>query len=251
MKKQFQIFAATFITVALISCSKEKIETLPANQPAEEVTGLNPPGGPIVINPLSVGLIGRFEFNSNLKDTTNQLPNWTSTSNRAIYTTDRKGQKYKAIRFNEAYGLYINSAPVDTSMSVSVWVKNDIFPNIGFIAMVEILQGITLSHYENIYMASSWNGGVSSQYVQAAPMDNKWHHLVATRDKVSLKFYIDGILIGSSPTPAGTGPNVPTQYYGAGFSYNNGYKYWKGSMDDLRIYKRALTAVEVNKLANL
>ena len=250
MKKQILILAATFITVAFISCSKEKIETSSANQPAEEVTALNPPGGPIVIDPLSVGLLGRYEFNSNLKEFTGQLPNWISTANRAIYTTDRKGGANKAIRFNQAYGLYLLDVPLDTNMSVSVWVKNDIFPVNHKVPFVEIARSISFHQEENKYMAASWNG-IAGQYVYSGAIDNNWHHIAATRDKISLKFYVDGNLIGSSPTPAGFSLDDLVTDYGVGYGFNAGYKYWKGNMDDLRIYKRVLSPVEVTKLKNL
>jgi hypothetical protein len=82
-------------------------------------------------------------------------------------------------------------------------------------------------------------------------MDNNWHLLVATRDATSLKYYIDGTLIGTSPTPAGYTPPANTSEYAIGYGYNNGYKYWKGSLDDFRIYKRVLSQSDVIKLKNL
>ena len=93
MKKQFQILAATFITVAFISCSKGDIN-IPEKQqiPAEEQTAANKSGGPITIDPLSIGLEGRFEFNSNLKDQTKQLADGiASRRGGASYGFDRKG----------------------------------------------------------------------------------------------------------------------------------------------------------------
>lgn len=248
MKRHFLILTTTITTVFFISCSKEQIQAPVTDQQVEEVTGINKPG--FVINPLNVGLIGRFEFNSNLKDTTGQLPTWTSTHDRVLYTTDRKGQANKAVRFNEAYGLYMLGVPVDSNMSVSVWVKNDIFPLLAQVPFVEIARGITFTQLENTYRAFSWNG-VAAQYVFSGAIDNKWHHLAATRDATSLKFYIDGTLIGTAPTPAGFDPIEPLTDYGIGYGFNAVYKYWKGSMDDLRIYKRVITPVEVNKLANL
>jgi hypothetical protein len=250
MKKQILIFAATFITVAFISCSKERIETPITNPETEEVTGLNKPGGPIVIDPLSYGLWGRYEFNNTLKDTTNQLPSWFSTNNRVLYTTDRKGQTNRAVKFNGAYGLIVKTVPVDTTMSVSVWVKNEIFPVNYRVPFLEIARGLCYYQQENKYMATYWNN-VAAQFVWSGAIDNNWHHLASTRDKVSLKFYIDGVLVATAPSPAGSGPSDLITDYNIGYGFNNGYKYWKGSMDDLRIYKRVLTSTEVNKLKNL
>ena len=248
MKKQFQILATTFITVAFISCSKEKIETPQTNLQAEEVTGISNPG--IVLNPLNIGLIGRFEFDGNLKEMTNKLPNWISTANRAIYTADRKGNAGKAIRFNEAYGLYLLGVPLDTNMSVSVWVKNDLFPIDYKVPFVEIGRGLNFYQEENKYMATSWNG-IAPQYVWSGAIDNNWHHIASTRDKTSMKFYVDGILVGSSPTPAGSNVDPLITDYNVGYGFNAIYRYWKGNMDDLRIYKRSLSAVEISKLASL
>jgi hypothetical protein len=64
-----------------------------------------------------------------------------------------------------------------------------------------------------------------------------------------MKFYVDGILVGSSPTPAGSNVDPLITDYNVGYGFNAIYRYWKGNMDDLRIYKRTLSAVEVSKLA--
>jgi hypothetical protein len=251
MKKQILIFAAAFVMVAFVSCSKEKIETPAIDQSTEEVGAMN--NGslvPIFINPLNIGLLGRYEFNSTLKDTTGKLPDAVSTINRVLYTTDRKGAANRAVRFNQAYGLNIFGVPLDTNMSVSVWVKKDIFTPDYYIQFVEGSHCLTFSQFEDKYQGGAWNG-INGQYVISGSMDNNWHHLVATRDKTSLKFYIDAVLVGSSPTPAGYTPPAPTSDYNIGYGYNLGYKYWKGSMDDLRIYKRVLGTSDITKLKNL
>ena len=251
MKKQILIFATAFIAIAFASCSKEQIGQQTTQQPAEEAGGMN--NGslvPVFINPLNVGLLGRYEFNYTLKDTTGKLPDAVSTINRVIYTTDRKGVANKAIRFNQAYGLNILGVPLDTNMSVSVWVKKDIYTPDYHIQFVEGTHCLTFSQFEDKYQGGAWNG-INGQYVVSGSIDNNWHHLAATRDKTSLKFYIDGTLIGSSPTPAGYTPPASTSDYNIGYGYNLGYKYWKGSMDDLRIYKRVLSQSDVTKLKNL
>jgi hypothetical protein len=71
--------------------------------------------------------------------------------------------------------------------------------------------------------------------------------MAATRDNNELKFYIDGILIGTAPTPAGAGPYPAVDNYLLGHAFDT---FWKGSLDDLRFYGRVLTAAEINSLAN-
>jgi hypothetical protein len=251
MKKQILIFAAAFVMVAFVSCSKEKIETPTTNLPTEEAGAMNKGSlVPIFINPLNVGLLGRYEFNSTLKDTTGKLSDAVSTVNRVIYTTDRKGVANSAIRFNAAYGLNILGVPLDTNESVSVWVKKEIYAGDYHISFVEGSHSLTLHQFEDKFQGAGWNG-INGQYVISGSQDNNWHHLVVTRDKVSLKFYIDAVLIGSSPTPAGYTPPATTSDYNIGYGYNLGYKYWQGSMDDLRIYKRVLSTSDIVKLKNL
>jgi hypothetical protein len=59
--------------------------------------------------------------------------------------------------------------------------------------------------------------------------------------------YIDGVLIGSAPTPAGAGPYPALDKYFLGYALGT---FWKGSVDDLRFYSRVLSAAEINTLAN-
>jgi len=250
MKKQFQFLAATFITVAFISCSKEKIETPASNQQTEEVTALNPPGGPIVIDPLSVGLLGRYEFNSNLKDLTGKLMDADPTIDRVLYTTDRKGQFNKAIRFNGAYGLDIFDIPfTPENCSVSLWVKDDVIEGLNWIPMLSCSKAFIFQQNQLEFNGSFSKSGYGIiQQVGTTPIDNQWHHIAATRDNTSLKLYIDGVLIGTSPSPAEVLPYTPLHNYLLGYG---GGSYWKGSADDLRFYKRVLSAAEVIKLKNL
>ena len=98
MKKQFLIFA-TITTIVLTSCSKEKIETISAGANEEIATAKSGSGGSSLAP--EKGLLGRFEFNGNLKDTTGKLTNGVPTVNRVLYTTDRNGLTKTTIRLNE------------------------------------------------------------------------------------------------------------------------------------------------------
>ncbi len=248
MKKQILIFAA--ITTVFISCSKEKLQT---NQPDASVeieitSSAQRPAGESPLTTLGNGLLGMFKFNGTLTDATSQLTA-TSTVGRVIYTADRKGIANQAISFNGNYGLDIPNVPLGTDMSISVWVKSDMYApeNLPF---VNSPQSFALSQRENTYQMGYWNG-INGQYVVSGNVSSKWHHMAATRTNKALSFYIDGKLIGSSPTPAGSGPYSSAFEYLVGYGYNNGLQYWKGSLDDLRIYNRALSATELANLAKL
>jgi hypothetical protein len=67
--------------------------------------------------------------------------------------------------------------------------------------------------------------------------DLNWHHLVVTYDGSSFKFYVDGVLSGSTNMPGSLASSLATYIIGNG--------YWKGAIDDLRFYSRTLTASDV------
>ena len=247
MKKQILIFA-TITTIVFTSCSKEKIETIETGTNEEIATARSGSGGSSFVP--ENGLLGRYEFNGNLKDTTGKLKNGVSTVNRVIYTTDRKGVAGKAIKFNGAYGVNIFGVPLDSNMSVSVWVKYDMLPTDYRIQMVSCPHSFSLSQLENTFQAAHYYYG---GYTVLGPItaNNSWHHLAATFDGNTLKFYVDGVLQGVGSSAADSGPVVPKSDYLLGYGYNAGYKYWMGSMDDLRFYKKVLSDSQVQALKNL
>ena len=249
MKKQFLILASTITTLVLISCGKEKIESPQPNSFEETATARKPGGGGTFTPVSNRGLLGRFEFNKNLKDMTGKLPDGTSTASRVLYTEDRKGIANNAIRFNGAYGVDLLNVPsTPDGASISVWVKHDTVPSSGWLCAVFSFKGFILQQNYNVFAGSYYTGifGVLP-IVYSSAIDKTWHHMAATRDNNELKFYIDGVLIGTAPTPAGAGPYPPAHNYALGYTMGN---YWKGSLDDLRFYERVLSADELNTLAN-
>ena len=141
--------------------------------------------------------------------------------------------------------------PLDTNMSVSFWMKYDMTPKDYFLNIVEGSRSFSFQHRDNNkFQGGYWNFTTPASII-SKPINNTWHHMVATKDNNSLRFYIDGNLVGSTAilTP-GVDP-ITLSEYTLGYCYNAGYKYWRGSLDDLRIYKRVISATEVQALFNL
>ena len=134
-------------------------------------------------------------------------------------------------------------------MSVSVWVKYDMLPTVYMRQMVTCPHSFTFSQLENTFQAAHYYYG-GYNVLGPLTVNNNWHHLVATFDGNNLKFYIDGVLQAMSSSAADSGPIVPNSDYLLGYGYNAGYKYWAGSMDDLRFYKKILSDSEVQALKN-
>ncbi len=100
------------------------------------------------------------------------------------------------------------------------------------------------THVNCTYDGGPWNKCLSSTKTPLL----EWHFIVATYDGIVLKMYVDGLLASSSVL---TNPG-PLRKCGAnlriGLGWNNFPNNFKGRIDDVRIYKRALTACEVYRL---
>jgi hypothetical protein len=87
--------------------------------------------------------------------------------------------------------------------------------------------------------------------------DNQWHHVVALRDGLTLRVYVDGLLDASNTLPAGydlSGTSQHNAYVGAITDHtdttgNTLEKFYNGLIDDLRIYNYALSDPEAGYLA--
>lgn len=93
--------------------------------------------------------------------------------------------------------------------------------------------------------------GSSVKYEQGVgPMnDGKWHHILFTISRAgNCARYLDGVLIGTTGCSSWANTDL-TNAINLNFGVNgvaNGY--WNGSLDDVRIYSRSLSASEVKQL---
>lgn len=247
MKRQIQILVTAMITVVVISCNKEHGEILENQQmPAEEQTAPNKPGGPITIDPLSVKLDGWFTFNNHLKDATGKLADGVSIGSAAKYITDRKGNRYSALKPDGSFYVKIFNVPQQTATSISVWVRTaDLGQNKGMIS--GNTQGLFVVQNPNKYVGGLTlvpPGGISISTALTKDIPNSgWHHIALTYDGTAMKYYFDGALTGTTNLPGSISASL-TNYIVA-----NGL--WKGAVDDLRFYSRTLNATEVQQLFNL
>jgi len=72
-----------------------------------------------------------------------------------------------------------------------------------------------------------------------------WHHVAVVYERKQPKLYLDGVLARMGLTS--TRIVHPGQYLGESGA---GYGYFQGLLRDVRIYSRAITAGEIEKLAS-
>jgi len=99
----------------------------------------------------------------------------------------------------------------------------------------------------------SWNGGAVYSTGVTTPVVGKWYHLATTWDATNgLRLFVNGALDASTPQAvysASGGSNYLFAALSPGGCAGN-TDYFKGSIDEMRVYDRALSAAEVYQLYN-
>ena len=90
-------------------------------------------------------------------------------------------------------------------------------------------------------------GNTAAVQTTKAYNDNAWHHVALQRKAGTLSIWVDGTQAASVTAPTGSvSPGRPFKMYVG--QRLDGAHHFDGSMDEVRIYKRALTATELNSI---
>jgi concanavalin A-like lectin/glucanase superfamily protein len=73
---------------------------------------------------------------------------------------------------------------------------------------------------------------------------NSWSHLAATYDGTTYSLYVNGVLVGSHAQTGVIGTSFVQLMIGGNTVFNTG-EHFKGLLDDIRIYKVALSAAQI------
>ncbi len=155
----------------------------------------------------------------------------------------------------------VNPAVIGTSsFSLAAWVrttaaKSQVIVNQRSAAVFngQYILGLTTQGKVNWYTyGNSGAAGFSLQSVKIVN-DGKWHHVMAVRDVSGSAFiYIDGLLDASLPNTDVTkiAPIVPTNVY-IGADMRDHAQYFDGDIDELQVWRYAMSAAEVETLLGL
>jgi len=172
------------------------------------------------------------------------------------------GKVGKAAYFNGTSDYAATTRKVlDTtkSFSVAAWAKLA-DPKPTQAAIIATQAGLNRSGFE-LYYSSTFDRWIFNRYdadnsaaniVRAQsqnPPGSGWTHLVGVYDaeQGEIRLYVGGVLQGSTPYTNPWSANGSLQL-GAGW-YGNRDKYFKGHIDDVRVYSQALTGSEAAYLA--
>jgi hypothetical protein len=223
-----------------------------ANDHRETADGTDP-NDPNSFNPLSVGLVAYYPFDGNANDESG-FGDSGSVAGSAALTWNRFGHAESAYLFDgesqyiTTTGSYLprNAEP----RSVSLWVRADDLPTQPTIS-IPLAWGANADNQAfGIIMGPEvpakwgvqfWGGGQDT--MSDVNVEQKWHHLAAVYDGNNVELYVDGVnrLTSNKSTSTGAG----------GLSIgadDEGISGFKGAVDDVRIYNRALSTSDVRNL---
>lgn len=187
----------------------------------------------------STGLVGWWPMNGNANDASGNGRHGTIFG--ATLTAGKNGQNNGAYSFTNAY-IEIPTISM-TAVTASAWVYSTNYSQTGFVVGKNPVNAQWEIFFEGSIMR--WRGGspIVDSTNCAIPSNNAWHHLVGTQVGTTAALYIDGAQCSTGTTTA-IGNGAGTIDIGR---FNGGY-YYLGTIDDVRVYNRALSASEVQAL---
>ncbi len=206
------------------------------------------------------GLVGWWPFSGNANDLSNSKIN--GTVKNATLTSDRFGNNNQSyyfngsnsfIEFNNTLGNFGQS-----NFSISCWVLDTSFSNGGTIFGKR--NAIGYGNFINIPWKNSpcieinQSTSSSTDYFNICSngtLLNNWHNYVLVRDGNKLLTYIDGKLVRTDNTTIIHNiNNNAISTIGARYSSTTPTQFFKGKIDDIGIWNRALTTKEINDISN-
>ena len=202
------------------------------------------------------GLVAFYPFTGNVKDESGNGND--GVANNVNFAPDRFGLPNRAASFAGTKGsnVKINSTNLNLQpdFTLSVWINYTAGagtegPRIISTAGYEIGTESPLGTDRRISFNNTFSSSSGNVWSYTRVLPGVWTHIVGVRDSNTLNLYIKGSLAGVFFT------TLPPNYSREGFvptiGGNSGAAdsdFYRGLIDDLRIYNRALSAPEVQQL---
>ncbi|MEQ9299327.1 MAG: LamG-like jellyroll fold domain-containing protein, partial [Cyclobacteriaceae bacterium] len=194
-------------------------------------------------------MIAYYPFNGNANDASGNGNN--ATQNGGVSPTqDRFGNVDRAFDFDGVDdNIFVSSVELKDAFATSIWFKTDVDFNSTYALMMDV-QGyfgfVAVDNSTSRILIRNEAASTSYEVINGTStiVDNSWHHGVASFDGTSLELYIDGV----KENEALTDDFKEFANFDILMGSGDGGAYWNGSLDDIRIYGRALTPQEITDL---
>ena len=220
---------------------------------------------------LTNGLVAHYLFDGALtNNATKNQPTFITARNTTL-TADRFGRQQMAAKLNGINSYIVSSINRDftnSRITVSVWATlegqnaaNDASTLFTRWRSQSNSYWDDLSLFANFpnpdnFFVANWSGKDGNPSTDAYIIKNQfsskgWTHLVISASESNARIYTNGVLsisITNKLTARQLFTNSAAWGFGAQNDGNGPINFWKGRLDDIRIYNRDLSAQEVNRL---
>ena len=214
---------------------------------------------------VSTGLVAQYDFTGNANDLSGNGNN--GLVNGATLTSDRFGNTNSAYSFNGTnnYINVLNNTSLNfsnnISLSISTWIKLS-GSNANYSGIVTKMDG-SGNGYQFIVGNNTVLNKLATEFGQGPTglvfagnqnlNDGNWHHVmyIVDRPNNKISFYVDNNLDAQVTTTTVSAANIDnTVNLKIGVERTMAY-YFKGAMDDIRIYNKALSTCDIDSLFNM
>jgi hypothetical protein len=150
------------------------------------------------------------------------------------------------------------------ALTLSVWIRPDDFDQLDGRVFSKNSGQLTDEHYLGLSTIQSGGqnrlgfrlkaNGVTSTLIASTGIlqTGRWTHVAAVYDGSEMSLYQDNVLVGSllKTGSIDSNPNVPTAIGNRPAGIPGGPRPFDGAIDDLRIYSRALSELELTRLGD-
>jgi len=201
---------------------------------------------------LTNGLVAYYPFNGNANDASGNGHN--GAVHGVTLTADRFGNPTNAFSFNGSSWIDIgNVASRYDILTLSAWVyttdANTTSDGKGIVSKPrnDYSGGLALAWYAGTFDAEFNNGAVNLAVFSPTQTTGSWHQAMAVTSVTNVSLYVDGQL--SATTHFASNPITSSVSMFIGKSFASGeLRFFTGTIDDVRIYNRALSSNEVAQL---
>lgn len=198
-------------------------------------------------------LVGHWKFSGNAEDSTSNDNDGDVYG--AVLTTDRFGNASSAYSFdgNDDYISVDDDSSLNPSsaITISAWFKL----NENKYATNLVVKDDYDASKRDYILYTNW---LAASFCSFTDVSHKaasggslslgaWHHMVGTYDGSDVKIYLDGVL-KDSVALTGTLKDTDTPLWFGKTNDTPFNRYLNGSLDDVRIYDRAFSECDVQKL---
>lgn len=199
------------------------------------------------------GLVAFYKFEGDGADSTTNANHGTSVD--TSLTTNRFGKANAAYYFSGARDCFVRvpnspSLNLSNAATLAAWVNFDVEGLISARILMKDSYDLAFADAGLAERRAGFTVKTPSENLLLTPAPitqaGKWHFIVGTYDGSTMRLYVDGVQAAEGPA---TGDITPTSSdLMIGRNSENGEDIYKGIIDEIRIYNRALSSSEIVEL---